>query len=64
MTQRQGDSHACKDWHMLSLHGEALRLYGTIAVLTQKMDRWHGHKQALLAAAAAQEILNGKEPEK
>ena len=63
MTVRPHDAANNKDWQLYCLHQEAMRLLATVSRLTQRIARNHGTNVAFMAAAAAQQILNGKEPE-
>jgi hypothetical protein len=63
MTVRTHDAQNNKDWLLLCQHHQAMQLLLAVSRLTQRIARDHGTNVAFMAAAAAQQILNGKEPE-
>lgn len=63
MTVRPNDAHNNKDWQLYCQHQEAMLLMAAMSLLIRRIERDHGTRAFALAAADAQQILNGKEPE-
>jgi hypothetical protein len=61
MTVRPHDATNNKDWQLYCLHQEAQLLMGAMSLLIRRIERHHGTHVFALSAAAAQQILNGKE---